>query len=451
MKNLYKTLKSYRKPLALTALVASAAVSAVGCGKQAYVVTASQAPTSAPGSFSVAPKVDILLVQDDTGSSIPIFINISNQLATFLSSLQTQGWDYHLATIPLTSYRSIQQVQASQYDPNWGSSWIPPYPGALASNIESVSASAFRLPSDYSDFLNGSNTSSASGGAEPGLANLETMLRDPSMKTSGFLRPDAILAVVLLSTGDDTSNRNFCSGNYASTSVSGAESCDLVQGAKNGTDPSIPCGQPGANPSPYCNNYQSSLQPYETFLQNFKGAGNSQQIRFYSVVSAEHQVYGETCADNGNPGTGTNAFLGARYEAVAGALSGQSYDICTVPIPTVLTSIASNLSPAQLDLYTSYLFMAQQPDPSTITVYRNPGGDTSQAVLIPQDPNNGWTFAGTQVTNVYTTSVGSPTATPTLNLGSGWAVQLHGTGIIGGTDTATVNFTPAGVQNSAAQ
>lgn len=444
MKMTFKN-RSPRKRLVLATALAGLLVMSAGCGKQAYVVTASQAPQQAPGSFAVPAKVDVLLVQDDTGSSRPIFSNISSQLDTFLTNLQSQGWDYHLATIPLTTYRAIGQVQASVYDPNWGSQWQPPYPGAQPSQIETVSAAAFRFPAQYTDFLSGADTSTALNGEEPAFANLYTMLNDSSMTSTGFLRPDAMLAIVLLSTGDDTSGRNYCSGAYAQ-SDGFAGPCDLISIAKNGSNPSIVCGQPGANPSPYCNNYQSSLQPYANFLTNFKGAGNSNQVRFYPIVSAEHQVTGLNCM-------GTNAFLGQRYEDILSSpynVQGQSFDICTAPIPDVLQSIASNLSTTQLNFYTSYLFMAQQPDPSSIVVWRNPGGNTSQAVQIPQDPNNGWTYAG-YVNNVYTTSIGSPTATPTLNQGSGYAVELHGSGVLGGTDTATVQFNPAGAQNSVAQ
>lgn len=439
-----KTFKNWipQKHLVLVAAVASFAAMSAGCGKQAYVVTSSQAQQQAPGSFKVPPKIDVLIVQDDTGSSRPIFASISSQLDGFLSTLQGEGWDYHLATIPLTSYRAINQVQASVYDPNWGSAWQAPYPGAQTSHIETVSAGSFRTPGQYTDFLSGANTSTALQGAEPGLSNLYTMLSDSSMTSTGFLRPDAMLAIVLLSTGDDTTGRNYCSGNYAQ--VDGWEGpCDLISLAKNGSNPSIVCGHAGANASPYCNNYQSSMQPYENYIANYKGAGNSNKIRIYPVVSNEHRVTGLACM-------GTNAFLGQRYQDLANFVGGQSFDICTTPIPNVLDSIAQNLSTIQLNFYTSYLFIAQNPDPTSIVVWRNPGGDASQRVQIPQDANNGWTYAG-YVSNVFTTSIGSPTAPASLNQGSGYAVQLHGSGLIGGTDTATVDFKPNGSQNSAAQ
>lgn len=425
--------------LALASLVAS------GCGNQAYVAVSSEIQLQAPGKFLIPPKVDILLVQDDTGSSKPIFGNISNQLKGFLANLQSQRWDYHFATIPLTTYREIRQVQASQFDPNWGSQWLSPYPGSVPGLIAAVTQEAFRTPdpnapNGYTDFLDGSQLSSDLGGDEPGLHNVRRMLTDPSMKGTGFLRPDALLAIVLLSTGDDTSERNLCDGQYASNTKSGAASCDLIRYALNGTNPSIPCGQPGANPSPYCNNAAPTLAVYRDFFSSFKGPGNSSLTRFYPVVSPTKHVSDGMCM-------GANAFAGGRYQTLASQLNSRSFDICSMPIETALTGVAANLATLELTFYTHFLFMSEEPNPATIHAYRNPGGDTSQRVEIPQDDLNGWSFVG-QVSNQFTISVGSPSSAPVLNLGSGWAVQLHGSGIVGGADTATVEFTPAGLQNS---
>jgi hypothetical protein len=441
MKKNANHLLSSRQSLLWIGLLASITVMAAGCGKQAFVATGSQAAQNAPGSFAVAPKVDVLVVQDDTGSSHPVYNGIASQLNTFLTNLQNQGWDYHLATVPLTSYRSISQVMASQYDPNWGSQWKPPYPGAQSSNVPKVPSAYFRLPSVYSDFL-GSGYQGATNANEPALKNIRNMLNDPSVVNSGFLRDDAILAIVLLSTGDDTSERNMCTTANGHASSSGQDNaCDLIGVDQNGGQPRIACGQSGANNSPYCNNYESSLTPYKAFFEYYKGSGNKDQIRLYSVVATQHYASGSACLG------GTNAFLGQRYLDMSSFLAGQSYDICTQPIPNVLNGIAANLETIQLDLYTSYLFMEQEPDPSTITVYLNPGGDVSRAVQMPQSAYNGWTFAG-NVSNVYTTAIGDRSATPTLNIGSGWAVKLNGNGMIRGSDTATVTFKPAGLQNS---
>jgi hypothetical protein len=432
--------------------LALASLTASGCGPQAYVAVSSEMQQQAPGKFLIPPKVDILLVQDDTGSSKPIFGNISSQLNQFLGNLQNQRWDYHFATIPLTNYRALQQVQASKFDPNWGSQWLSPYPGSVPSLIAAVTQAAFRMPGEpnpYTDFLDGAHISSDLGGDEPGLHNLRRMLTDSSMTDTGFLRPDALLAIVLLSTGDDTSERNFCGGSYASNGSSGAASCDLIPYAQNGTRPNIPCGESRvingvtyyANQSPFCNNAAPTLSVYRDFLTNFKGPGNSSLTRFYPVVSSTKHVSDGQCM-------GANAFAGGRYETLASQLGSRSFDICSMPIDTALTGIAANLASVELTFFTHFLLMSQEPNPATIHVYRNPGGDTSQRVEIPEDALNGWSFSGHQISDQFTISVGDANSPLVLNKASGWAVELHGSGIVGGVDTATVEFTPAGLQNS---
>jgi hypothetical protein len=82
--------------------------------------------------------------------------------------------------------------------------------------------------------------------------------------------------------------------------------------------------------------------------------------------------------------------------------------------------------------------MAQQPNPNSIVVTRYAGGDQSQASVIPNDSQNGWTYAG-YVSNVNTIVQPIP-----MNQASGYAIQLHGSGMLSGTDTASISFTPAG-------
>src|SRR3954453_21040647 len=124
-----------------------------GCGAQAFNVMPSQANIAAPGGAVVPPKVDILLVEDDTGSITPAFPTITSAVKDFLNQLDQQPWDYHFATIPLTTYRPIQQVVGSKYDSNRGSTWTPAYPGQKPNDLDMLPESFFSLPKDFSGFL----------------------------------------------------------------------------------------------------------------------------------------------------------------------------------------------------------------------------------------------------------------------------------------------------------
>ena len=289
--------------------------------------------------------------------------------------------------------------------------------------------------------MSGSDTSTALDATEPAFSNLRAMLSNSSVTSTGFMRPDAMLAIVLLSTGDDTSDRNICTGAFGSQGSGGDGVCDLIGLARNGTHPSKVCGTSGANASPDCNNYETSITPYVNFLQGFKGPGNSAQVKFFPVVASGNHLNSD-CAG------GTNAFDGARYRDMASRVGGQAFDICSTSIPTALTGIQADRTTLQLSFFTHFLFMDSQPDPASIVVFRNPGGDTSKQVVIPQDATNGWTFVG-NITDQLTTSIGSPNAAPTLNRGSGWAVPAERLGHHRWLRrTASVQFNPSGTQNS---
>ena len=107
-------------------------------------------------------------------------------------------------------------------------------------------------------------------------------------------------------------------------------------------------------------------------------------------------------------------------------------------------SIADTLEEQRLDYRTHYLFMDQEPDTSTIEVVKYDDGNASAATAIPQDAENGWTYAG-YVEDVY--AIDSPVE---MSKASGWAIELHGDARLIGTDSAKISYMPkAGASSSA--
>ena len=432
MEKTLKTGHSIERKAALAAhlavLTALAALTA-GCGQQAFQASASIEAQQAPGTFVVPPKVDVLLVQDDTGGVMEAFSQLNSQMPTFLTDLTQRGWDYHFATVPLTTFRAINQVQASRYDGNWGSQWLAPFPGAsLATLFGQVAAQAFRLPENYHDFLNGSRLSNSLEGREPGFLNLRQQLRHSSMTSTGFLRADSMLAVLVVGNGEDTSGVNICPRNGGNGNVA----CERA-----GDNYGIPCGAPGANPAPYCASAEQSFGTYRSFFQTFKA--NPQQIKMYAAVAQERSA--------GNC-LGSHAFAGTRYSRMATDLGGTSFDLCEQPVNQILDSMADHLQGAKYSMRTEYLFIAQAPkDDEMFKVYRNPGGNTSAAVMIDRDPAhlNGWDYVG-QVNDVFTIDSPAP-----MNRASGLAIRLYGTAKLMGNDTATVRYNPAGTGDTVSQ
>jgi hypothetical protein len=426
------------KKLTLIAPLVAVAILISGCGQQAYSVTGSQNQMSAPGTFTVPPKVDILVAEDNMGStdSDVVQAGLQSQMQGFLSNLQSMGWDYHFAVAPLVNAQSFTQVTASDYDPNWGSAWVAPFPGASQSSIEAVNSDVFVMPGNFSDWISPGGTL---GSIEPGFSTLLTTLTNEAPGT-GFIRPDALLVVIALSNGEDTSSVNYCTSSGAPYYTSNQSGSPYLCGS------SIAGGQPrcsetsagfsptgdGTNSGQSCDSMLDSEEYYRQQLINLKGSASL--VQFDAVVATDNDV-GASCISSG-------AWVGSRYEWMASNLGGQTFSICSSQASNILSSLASSLQSVMLGYETQYLFIAQAANPSTIVVTKYPNGDTSNPQVISQDPNNGWEYEG-YVSNVYT--INYPV---NMDLASGYAIKLNGSAELVGNDTASVTFTAAGLQNS---
>jgi len=376
-----------------------------GCGPQAFDAASLTESTQAPGTFTVPPKVDILLAWDNMGGINQMESQLESQVPAFLTNLQSSGWDYHFVTIPLTTDQPINQVLASKYDSGWGSLWTPAYPGQSSSDPDMVVGSFFATPTNYAG-ISGITTSNTLNGVDPGFETIRLALYN-RVQGTGFLRPDAMLAIVVIDNGEDTSGVSY----------------------------STPAG---GVPVPDPTSLQTSMNYYQTAFQNVKstvigGSASYGPTSFYAIAA--------TAAHNNSTGSycdGGYSFAGTRYEQMATLLNGTSQDICTIPISTALTSLAGSLQSTRLNYRTHYLFIDQDANPSTIQVQVTNNGATT---TIPQSTTNGWTYVG-MVNNVYT--IDSPTP---LNLASGYAIKLNGTAELTGSETASVTFQPAGTTN----
>lgn len=375
-------------------------------------------PTSGVSTFAVPAKVDVLLVEDDTGSMNEIFPQVSSGIPSVLSTLESNGWDYHFATISLTTLRNNYQVTASHYDGNWGSAWTAAYPGAAQYDSQTVSSNAFRTTSQYSDFLDRYSIVNNSG-SEPGLQNIASSLYNMKYDGMNFLRDDAMLVVLVVGNGDDTSGINYCKrsdGVVVPCEDAGYAAC-------TSSDPAD-YNAPGKT----CGSKTVSFNYYKSLFAGLKGS--SSLLRFYAAVSSM-KVSNLTCQ-------GSNAYVGTRYMQMASALNGKSYNICggTSAISSALSSLANDLTTTRLSLQTRYLPISQEPDTSTIVVTRNDG------VVIPQSATNGWTYAG-YLNGAYAIDYPVP-----MNQFSGYAIELHGSYKLIGDQNAKVSYTGKGLHNS---
>ncbi len=402
--------RSWVKGLRHLPTIALAGLVLVGCGKEAFVVTQSTVSQTAPGTFSIAPRVDILFAEDDTGSIYEAYDEVSKQMPTLLSSLEKSGWDYHFATAGLTNIqRPINQILASKQDVNWGSQAVAPYPGGQLSTLFSVGSAYFRTPEQYSEFIVKGEISNQMDGDEQGFKAIAKAL-DTKLTGTGFTREGALLVILAFTNGNDTSDVNYCQ-----------RSIDGIM---------VPCetlGQAGT--------LASSLETYRTKFLAVK-KNQSSLVRFHAAVA---QSNSKNCK-------GSVAQIGTRYTQMAAALGGKTYDICTQSVSDVLAGVSADLEVQKKSFRTRYLFIDQVPDLATVKILRYRNGRTDLAPdSLTESETNGWKFIG-KVDNVP--AIDAPVAmSPT----SGYAFELSGDAKLVGYDTASISYKPAGVQDTAAK
>ncbi|MFN7685269.1 MAG: hypothetical protein ACK5QT_07655 [Oligoflexia bacterium] len=416
-----------------------------GCGQQSFDTLSTVTQSKSPGFVQIAPKVDIVLAQDNTGSMFSIYDDIGAQMPGFLDQLSNSGWDYHFASIPLTAanmdQRQFTQVLASRQDRNWGSfDWLAPYPGALFGDTDSgqINATYFRRPSQYSDYRDNLFPTTSLSGLEPGLENIRRQLKN-HMAESNFHRPDALLVVIVVGNGNDTSGIKIC------RREDGVEApCET---AGMGGAAYSHCGTPSADGSPVPENLCSpgSLSSNTGNLTpgtyNYAREFYRQQLQSLRPSPSQVKLYAAVSQQNGSANCyGESSRAGTQYSAVASATGGTSHNICTQGAATVLSSIQQQLTVTRMALRTVYLMLDSEPDPSSIRVIKYVGGDRNNSVEIPQSASNGWTYAGRIINQPRVVTSGPNPVT--MNTATGFAVRLNGSAQLTGDDTAEVRFSP---------
>jgi hypothetical protein len=249
-----------------------------------------------------------------------------------------------------------------------------------------INASVFRRPENY-NFIMPLDTTNQNHGKEPGFENIRLALNN-RLPGTGFLRNDALLVVFVVGNGEDGSGVTYTTRSDGVVVMS---------------------------------NNESSFQNYLNIFKGFRLPG---QFRFDAAVAN----YKGICRNS-------NSFHGERYERMAGELYGRSYDICWYPIKSILANLKSSLQERRIQMRTRYVFIAREPEPGTIQVYKN-------GQLLLQSSSNGWTYVGFKQ-NVY--AIDYPVE---QSIGSGYAIELHGSGKLIGNDTVSVAFKDKGLRDT---
>jgi hypothetical protein len=401
----------FRGKAAALAFVATSLVlaSSTGCSRQGFQVTESTIEQLSPGNFYIPPKVDIIFAEDNTGSRYEVNNQIEAQLPQFLRDLESRGWNYHFTTTGLTNPSAFDQALASRHDGNWGSQWIAPYPGAPQYGPGTLEGWLFRRPENYSRWVTSGGISNGGNGAETGLETLRASVYENSQNTS-IIRDDALLVIIALSNGNDTSGVTYCQRFGGQT---------------------VECEDAPSVNAPHT--AESSFQQYKTALMARKNY-NPDLIRMFAAVSTQGDKYTPHAC------LGFNAYRGDRYIRMANELRGQAMDICSQPVSNILGSIAQNLQSIRIAQRTRYLFVPVDAEPSSVRVRKYLA--SGAAVDIANDSVNGFTYEG-YLSNVY--AIDYPVA---MNLSSGYAIELHGSAKLVGDERADVTYIPRGAHDN---
>jgi hypothetical protein len=236
---------------------------------------------------------------------------------------------------------------------------------------------------------------------------------------TNFIRNDAMLVILIVGNGNDTSRVNLCDrGDTVMVP------CDtLGHPACSSTDMST-WGAAGQT----CSSGTLSLNYYKSAFASLKAS--AAMMRVYAAVSS-YRVLGGGCQ-------GANADVGDRYQQMASAFQGKSFNICDgqYAVTSALSQLEGALTTIRLSLRTRYLQISQEPEVSSIVVTRSDG------VVIPQSSTNGWTYAG-NLTDAYAIDYPVP-----MNQFSGYAIELHGTYKLTGSQSANVSYTQKGLHST---
>jgi len=361
----------FSKPIQMMT-IAAAVLMLSACGKAQFAKQDFQASAVAGQYVTTKPKIDVIVFQDNSDSVMygPIEA-LKPQMNSFLTSMSAD-WDLHFTVLPLLSQKSV----TGKY--------------VVASNCSEISGTVGCLtPSQSTTFNNSSgdygwirSVVSGIGSNDKGFYNMYANLQHSSMTSTGFLRSDAALAIIVLSNGEDIDGMSYTTRN------DGFQELDYNSGV-------------------------STYNSYRNYFQSIKPSSSLR--RFYSVVCP-----GGTCYNYGS-------IRGQRYMNMADDLGSRSYNLCNNELNSALSSMKQQLVAVAEAVRFNYVVMNEKPMVSSIKVTKN-------GVTIPQSSSNGWTYVG-YLANQATSY--SPTSG---NVRSGYFIKLNGTAEYKGSEKIDISF-----------
>jgi hypothetical protein len=295
-----------------------------GCpvGVPTQVVEDTWTPTSGP--------VDILWVVDDSGSMAAVQTELGVGFPNLLAPLTADAVDWQMG---ITTTDVADPARRGRLVPINGLGDVLLYPDIA--NLETRFAQRVLVGATGSDMERG--LQAAWFAVTPPLSTHDN---------AGFLRPDAALAIIVVSDEDDCSD----------------------EGALAGQDPGLCVSQPQA------------LVPTDTYLARLTELkGGAEQVGVYALVETGLTGEFEGCGGN-NPGS--------RYIALARSTAGDVAPICG-DFGAHLGAIGEQIAGLR-----RAVALSRTPEPSTLDVAIIADVEGALPEGLPEDPTRteGWTY-----------------------------------------------------------
>ncbi len=315
----------------------------VGCTEQNFGLT----PTTKDFAQSVKynRQADVLIVMEASGAMDQQlrYDAVAVQIPAMIKILNAANLDYHIAVTTMTPRFQDPQTQAMIGDGGRFINHGDVSPVVLNSSVASLSSIlSSRLRFDSNDYISPMNF---------GRLAVQNALSAPliSGTNSGFLRPNALLNVIFISSKDDD--------------VNNTAPVDLV-------------------------GFLDKLRP------PMPATGQRSWLAHYVGVLTSNSS--DQCAS----GQWNYRSPGLKFLAVVNASGGSASTICSTDLTLAVQQVQARI----LEIVTSY-HLNEKPNISTIVVF-------AAGVLISQDANNGWTYDDTSQSLIFHGLAIPPDGTP---------------------------------------
>ncbi|RYZ88938.1 MAG: hypothetical protein EOP04_08185 [Proteobacteria bacterium] len=322
----------------------AAATLFAGCGKSADSFSLLSDGSSFKQNATFTPrKVDVLWVIDNSGSMKSSQDKLAANFSSFINKFKTTDSDFHMAVTttdaylgPYTRNGNYDYVNFSKIRDGVSDGTLNAHSGVFVMNKTT--------PNITSVFTTNITQGIKGSGDERALQSMETTLRDPW--NSGFRRPGAYLAVIIVSDEDDFSHNDIGSienDYYVTTDLNDSKIF--------------------------------SIQHYVDYLTTFTSVGGTGKNFSVSAISVMDAACQAELVAGGSGGQRINK----RYTQVVNATGGQEISLCSN-----FSQSLTVLSQSILDLSSSFQ-LNRLPIESTLAV-------TVDGAAVVKNLANGWTY-----------------------------------------------------------